>query len=89
LTDSYNLVAEIDLARNEHLEEAADSLQTALRYEPGRNDFALRLAEVYVRQGKLDRAREIAERVSKYSAGELKQRADTLLVSIGTKPPQL
>jgi hypothetical protein len=87
LTESYDLLAETDLATNADLDEAANALQTALRYEPGRNDFAIRLAEVYLRQKKVDSAREIAERVSKYAAGDLKKRADAILGSLGTKSP--
>lgn len=82
LTDSYDLLASIDLATNAGLTDAAQAMRTALRYEPGRTDFALRLAEIYVRQEKYDSARELAERASRYSAGSLKQRADALLTSI-------
>jgi tetratricopeptide (TPR) repeat protein len=79
LTESYDLLAVIDLAENEDLDEAANAMQAALHYEPGRNDFALRLADVYVRQKKYGPARELADRVSQYAAPDLKLRANAIL----------
>jgi len=82
LTESYDLLAIVDLAQNEDLDEAASAVQTALHYEPGRSDLALRLAEVYVRQKNYDPARELAERVSQTFAADLKQRANAILTYI-------
>ena len=79
LTESYDLLAAIDLDVDENLDEAADAMQTALHYEPGRNDYALRLADVYVRQKKYDLARAIADRVSQYGGTDLQRRANAIL----------
>src|SRR5262249_48309339 len=45
-TESYDLLAFVALAANDQLDEAASAMQTALTIEPGRNDYALRLADV-------------------------------------------
>jgi hypothetical protein len=82
LTESYDLLAVIDLAQNENLDEAASAMLTALHYEPASNDLALRLADVYVRQKNYDPARDLAERVSEHAAPDLKQRAEAILTYI-------
>lgn len=64
-TESYDLLAFVDLAAQENLDEAANAMLTAIKYQPGTERFSLRLAEIYMRQEKYDQARALAERVAK------------------------
>jgi tetratricopeptide (TPR) repeat protein len=79
LTESYDLLATIDLATDENLDEAATAMQTASRYNPNREDYALRLADVYIRQRKDDLARQIAERFVASPDPDINQRANSIL----------
>jgi len=87
-TESYELLAFINLVNNEQLSEAIAYLQTALKYQPGNQRFALRISEIYLRQDKLAEALVIAEKIARTAdetdiksqaenlVGQLKQRQD-------------
>lgn len=63
-TESYELLAFVDLVNNEELDEAIVYLQKALRYQPGNQQYSLRIAEVYLRQQKLVEAIVIVEKIA-------------------------
>lgn len=63
-TESYELLAFVDLVNNEQLDEAVDLLQKALKYQPGNQRYALRIAEIYLRQNKYAEAAAIAEKIA-------------------------
>ena len=63
-TESYELLAFVYLVNNEELDEAIAYLQKALQYQPGNQRYALRIAEIYLRQEKLAEAVAIAEKVA-------------------------
>jgi len=63
-TESYELLAFVDVVNNEELDEAARMMQTALKYQPGNQRYALRLAEIFSRQGKLDESEAVAKKIS-------------------------
>jgi len=87
-TESYELLAFICLVNNEQLGEAISYLQTALKYQPGNQRYALRIGEIYLRQDKLAEASAIAEKVARTAdepgiksqaenlVGQLKQRQE-------------
>jgi tetratricopeptide (TPR) repeat protein len=82
-TESYDLLAFVDLVASENLDEAAAAMQKALKYQPGSEKYAIRLAEIYVRQDKFDEAQSIADRISKGSDdAEVLQSAAKIIRSI-------
>ncbi|PYS99010.1 MAG: hypothetical protein DMF63_13130 [Acidobacteria bacterium] len=84
--ESYELFAFVSLVTNDHLEEAATALKTALKYQPGNSRFILRIAEIYARQEKYKEAREIAARIaSTADEPDLKIRAERLASEIAER----
>ena len=87
-TASYELYAFVNMVNNENLDEATAYMQKALRVQPGNQRYALRLAEIYVRQNKLAEATAIADKIAKTAdepeikteaegfLGQIKQRQD-------------
>ncbi len=63
-TESYELLAFVDLVNNEELDEALSSMRKALQYQPGNQRYALRIAEVYLRQDKFTEAGAIAGKIA-------------------------
>ncbi len=79
-TESYELLAFISLVNNEQLPEAVSYLQTALKYQPGNQRYALRIAEIYLRQDKLAEAAAIAQKIaSTADEPNIKSEAETLV----------
>ncbi|MEP6923185.1 MAG: tetratricopeptide repeat protein [Pyrinomonadaceae bacterium] len=64
-TESYELLAFISLVNNERLDEAVAYMQKALKYQPGNQRYALRIAEIYLRQDKFAEASAIADKIAK------------------------
>ncbi len=64
-TESYELLAFVDLVNNEQLDQAVAYLRTALKYQPGNQRYALRIAEIYLRQEKFTDAAAIADKIAK------------------------
>jgi tetratricopeptide (TPR) repeat protein len=78
-TESYELLAFVNLVNNERLDEAISYLQKALKYQPGSQRYALRIAEVYMRQDKFAEAAVIADKVAKTADdAEIKAQAENL-----------
>lgn len=87
-TESYEFLAFVNLVNNEQFGEAISYLQTALKYQPGNQRYALRIAEIYLRQEKFADALSIAEKIARTTdepeikaqaenlVGQLKQRQD-------------
>jgi tetratricopeptide (TPR) repeat protein len=63
-TESYDLMAFVDLVRNEQVDQALAGMQKALRYQPGSQRYALRIAEIYAMQNKLGQADVIARKIA-------------------------
>jgi tetratricopeptide (TPR) repeat protein len=79
-TESYDLLAFVDLASKTNMEEAARAMETVSKYEPGNDGYALRLAEIYMAQGKYDETRKIADKIRHGSDDiETQRRADRML----------
>lgn len=80
---SYDLLAFISLVNNENLDEAIQLLRKALAIQPGNQQFAMRIAEIYLRQQKYDEAKTIAEKIAKTAdEPEIKSRAESLKLNI-------
>lgn len=84
-TESYELLAFLSLVNNEELDDAVTQLRTALRYQPGNQRYALRIAEILLRQKNYADAHAIAAKIARTSdEAEIKSRADELLSQIAT-----
>lgn len=59
--ESFYLIGFINLVRNEKLESAAGLFKRVLTLSPGRHQAGILLAQVYLRQGKIDQAAVIVE----------------------------
>ena len=74
-SESYRLLAFINLVNNEQLDESLALLKKGLTYQPGNQDYALLEAQILMRQEKFAEARSIAEKLAK-TAGEQYMRAN-------------
>jgi tetratricopeptide (TPR) repeat protein len=82
-TESYELLAFIGLVNNEQLDESVAHLRTALKYQPGNQRYAVRIAEIYMRQNKFAEAGTIAEKIAKTADDpEIKAQAENLTSQI-------
>jgi tetratricopeptide (TPR) repeat protein len=78
--ESYHLLAFVQLAMNEHLDEAVTLLKHALALSPGRYEFTGVLAQVYLRQENFEAARQTLEPVIRASADrQIREQAASLL----------
>ncbi len=78
-TESYELLAFINLVNGEQLDESIAYLRKALQYQPGNQRYALRVAEIYGRQNKFAEAAAIADRIAKTTDdAQVKARAENL-----------
>lgn len=78
-TESYELLAFVNLVNNEQLDEAVRYLQSALKYQPGNQRYAMRIAEIYMRQDKFSESAEIAEKIAQTAdEPDVKSQAENL-----------
>lgn len=83
-SESYRLLAFVNLVNNEELDESLVLLKKGLALQPGNQDYALLTAQIYMRQDKFAEAREIAERLAKTAAEQyMRLNAQSILRSIG------
>ena len=82
-TESYELLAFINLVNVEELDEAVVYLRTALKHQPGNERYIMRLAEVYLRQNKFQDATDLAEKIVRSTEDPmLRTRAENLAKEI-------
>ena len=82
-TESYELLAFVDLVNTEELDDAVAQMQKALKYQPGNQRYSLRIAEIYMQQSKFSEAGPIAEKVSRTADDPgIKSRADGITSQI-------
>ena len=84
-SESYDLLAFVALVRNEHIDEAVTLLQKALKYQPGNERYAMRMAELYMRQNKYDQAQAIATKFGESEDDDIRKRAQQLLSHINER----
>ncbi|HEV8592707.1 MAG TPA: tetratricopeptide repeat protein [Pyrinomonadaceae bacterium] len=82
-TESYELLAFVNLVNNENHNESLAYLKKALQYQPGNQRYLLRAAEIYLRQEKFKEAETIISKIaSTADEPEIKSRADSLLTEL-------
>lgn len=82
-TESYELLAFISLVNNEMLDEAITNLRKALKYQPGNQRYAIRIAEIYSRQDKFSEASVIAQKIAQTAdEPEIKMQAENVLKQV-------
>lgn len=85
-TESYELLAFVNLVNSEQLDEAVSYLRTALKYQPGNQRYAMRIADIYMRQDKFAEAAAVVEKIAKTADDpELKSRAENLVAQINQR----
>ena len=78
-TESYELLAFVNLVNNEQLDQSVALLKKALQYQPGNQRYAMRIAEILVRQEKYAEAGAIAAKLASTTDDpEVKSRAENL-----------
>lgn len=80
--ESYRLLAFVNMVTGEQLDVSINLLKRALVLSPGRQDVALDLAQIYLRQEKFDLARETLEPLRNAKDRQLRVQAESLLNSI-------
>lgn len=80
--ESYSLLAFVNTVTGDELDNSVGLLKRALVLSPGRQDLALMLAQVYLRQQKFELAKHVLEPLLKAKARHVKVQADSLLKSI-------
>ena len=79
-TESYELLAFVDLVNNEELDEAVSYLKKALQYQPGNQRYAIRIGEIYMRRNKFAEAKTIADKIASTTDDpEVKAQAEHLV----------
>ena len=81
-TESYSLLAFVNMVRGEELDASLDLLKKALALSPGRQDLAFHLAQIYMRQQKFDLAKQTLEPLREAKDRQLKKQTEALLKSI-------
>lgn len=82
-TESHDLLAFVSLVSGEGLDEALKAMQAAHKLQPGNQRYAMRIAEIHMRQNNLSEAAATAEKIAKTTDDvELRQRAELLARSI-------
>jgi tetratricopeptide (TPR) repeat protein len=82
-TESYEMLAFVSLVTNEGIDDAIALMVKALRYQPGNQRYAVRIAELYLRQEKFDQASALAARIAKTTDDEhVKSQADNVMKQV-------
>jgi tetratricopeptide (TPR) repeat protein len=81
--ESYNLLGFIHLATGEDLGTGVNAVKKAMAIAPGREDYAMTLAQLYLRQEQFAEARQVVEPLAHGAARpEIRSRAESLLETI-------
>lgn len=81
--EAYNLLGFIYLATGENLGAGVNAVKRAMAIAPGREDYALTLAQLYLRQEKFAEARQTVEPLARGDArAEIRSRAESMLETI-------
>lgn len=82
-TESYELLAFVNLVNNENHEESLAYLKKALQYQPGNQRYLLSAAQIYLRQEKFKEAEAIISKIATTAdEPEIKSHADSLLTEL-------
>lgn len=81
--ESYRLLGFVNLVSNENLAESLAFLKKALELQPGNQECAYIIAQIYLRQEKYAEAKELADKIYKTSDDpDLRTKAQSLLQSV-------
>src|SRR5262249_36260766 len=81
--ETYNLLGIIYLATGDNLGAGVNAVKKAMAIAPGREDYAMTLAQLYMRQEKFPEARQALEPLARdASRPEIRSRAESLLETI-------
>lgn len=84
--ESAEMLAFVALVTGEGHDEAVSKLRTALKYQPGNQRYALRIAEIFARQNKLKESEEIAAKIARTTDDdEARVRAEGLLSELNRR----
>ena len=81
--ETYNLLGFIYMATGENLGAGVNALKKAIAIAPGREDYAMTLAQLYLRQEKFAEARQALEPLARGAERpDIRSRAESLLETI-------
>ena len=81
--ETYNLLGFIYLATGENLSAGVNAVKKAIAIAPGREDYAMTLAQLYLRQEKFAEARQALEPLARGAERpDIRSRAESLLETI-------
>jgi tetratricopeptide (TPR) repeat protein len=81
--ETYNLLGFIHLATGENLGSGVNAVKKAMAIAPGREDYAMTLAQLYLRQEKFAEARQALEPLARGAERpEIRSRAESMLETI-------
>lgn len=81
--ESYNLMGFLHLATGEDFAAGVNAVKKAMAIAPGREDYALTLAQLYLRQERFAEARQLMEPLARGAARpEIRSRAASMLETI-------
>ena len=80
--DSYALLAIVNIVAGDELDEAAESLRKVLKLAPARQELAVELGQLYIRQEKYDLAIQTLQPLRNGQDALLRKQAEILLQSI-------
>lgn len=84
--EAYRLLAFINLARDERLDESIELLRKAISLSPRRQEFLLLLAQVYLRREEFDVTRRILDPlVHNSTSAQVRAQAQSLLASVADR----
>lgn len=79
-SESYSLLAFLNLVSNDNLDESLALLKKGLSYQPGNQNYALLEAQILARQEKFTEAKAIAEKLAKTAEeGSMRASAEGIL----------
>lgn len=87
--ESYHLLAFVNLATGEHLDQAESLLHKAMRIAPAREEFAFVLAQIYERRRDWTKAREVLNPLRLSLNAQLRVRAERMLKNIALNESEL
>ncbi|HEV7842696.1 MAG TPA: tetratricopeptide repeat protein, partial [Pyrinomonadaceae bacterium] len=87
--ESYHLLAFINLATGEQLDQAEAMLRQAMRMAPSRESFALVLAQIYERKRDWTKAREVLEPLRRSRNAQVRGKAEQVLKTIALNESEL
>jgi tetratricopeptide (TPR) repeat protein len=86
--DSYALLAIVNIVAGDELDEAAESLRKVLKLAPARQELAVELGQLYLRQEKYDLAIQTLQPLRNSQDGLLRKQAEILIQSAELRQKQ-